>query len=1368
MKNEYYTYINTSDKPKHLTIEYEIDGRREVLNTTLQPKNVEADLVSKVRIMSGRGKSANIKITSIKSTETVVDSAGRMQAKTTSIGPHAPLTKDEILKKSVLMDIETTGLKGGDIIHQVAVYDPTEKKGYLYRPTPELLVQDKAGAGSAGEEALSRRLGRRLHGKGYDVGTHKEGKLASTLIEMIKGQEDVSGLGKAVVDVAKDFDSKKITVHQMAERLLPEVKKADKSLISGIEDYLIKTDTWQALLLADEEALKKAKLGTDESGELTAETRQKRKIFERISSGNATESELLDLVREASKKNPQEVSKMFSGGLHFETTKSMQELMTNDLAQVIKGKVTWIANAGFEAKEFGAQIDRLADISLDALNTHRAASNSSMGPVDRDEFFKGFQYGRYEKELEEINILRNKAGKKNLLTKNPFFGVLEGVSATSGDPFYSTDLQYNIAKAKALKSGDYSEMYEAMLKHTKAGDVRDILDMVKAQQSQLINEGIIDAKGPTSLSMEVQGRLYGFTEQLRLAEEAGKKISLNDAMEAMKEAESHMALGDTSITETRALKESLDQLEAMRIVKQGGAEAEELLRKAARGEGAYFRSMVYGSLANSYNQPALLKGGEVSPGLDEIQFRQRIGKSMVEIAEREALTVREPKTGFRVVEQAKKSGDLTVVKKIPVAPKSRQVLVKNLDDVFKHLEGLDTYKHVDKEKVLAEARSTYKDFFKDGELIESKRSELRKIAMKEAESAPKVIETFTKRIDSGHFNDQFLNNIKRFIGSTTVERTQIKPTAQQLKSPTSTRSIIPEKKPPILDTVKPAPTPPPKPVAPAPAKSAAESVERMVEKREAPSRLTKGIRSIAKSHLGKYGIIAGALGVLSTRTSHEETGGELLAPSYEDFLDAQAQFYGSKESYISSMKAKYGRMEGMDESGLSAIMRKALTDFGSPYQGPTYTQGVLEDHNLRRERHKYIQQQFGVRHFSEQGDIGFFFKRFLSTAFRRDAGISKESKKIIFSGAKPIDQERYGTGVRGKNLVEYEFSKQQFEFDVEDADTISIRRKGNINSPLSSFMGTGKQDAMSIRLAGIDSPEIAHQDRRAQPFAEKAKAIAADLISRAKDIRLVTRQDDTTYGRQVGMIYVDGKNLNLELVKRGAAAYLPYKSKGKPPIYNQKAFEDAQEYAQESKRGMWSTGYFQAYKEIVKATGETTTFNALANIKKVSTNANLMSVYSLMNQAKQAGGLTDQIMADIASTSERFKSAQRKNERSIFRADSKYSSAHELDLQAFGYNTNSINSSLDEIKRDLAGMIRTRGSKNNDYKLNTRSLRENNYHMVKDTLAARKVHEEAKIKQQRFNQMAEMKKYQRQIMMESLQHAANKNMFNSPIQHHRM
>ena len=1332
IKNKYYSYINTTNQVQLLIIKVELpDGSLVEQHKVMSPKQVAADLAQEFKQIYGAGA----KIVNIEASERKVGADGKIKTTFKSIGPsEIKLSKDDILKKSILMDIETTGLKGGDVVHQIAVYDPSEKKGYMFRPTPELITQDKTG----GEEALSRRGAKRLVAKKQDVKSHREGKFISTLVDMLKIGEDPENFSDQLKLIRDRFVKGEISVFQLAEEVKPLVQ-TDKQLVSSIQDYLVDTDRFQALLLADEEKLIDAKLGVDETGKLTPETITKRKIFEGISSGKVTPGDLINYIHETTGKSKAELIEKFEGGLIFKETESIESLMKGDLSNVIKGKVTWIANASFEAKQMGAQIDAGAERSFEALNANRLSKG--MPELSRKRFFEGFQYGRYASEISALNVEEG----TDFLTKNPFYGVIEGVSSTSGDPFYTTNREYNRQRALAIKRGDFSGMYKTLLEHTQAGDVRDILDMVKAHQSQLINDGIIDQKAPTSLSMEVQGRLYGFTEQMRLAEEADEIVSMDNVIKAMGEAESHMALGDVSITEERVLKESLDQLEAKRLVDLGGREGQELLKQAEAGKGAYFRYMTYGHLSNYYNQEARLADGTISKGLDEIGFRQRIGKSMLELSQRGALSVREPKPGFRIVEQAKKVGDVTAKEKIPVAPQSKMRRIVNFDEVFKHLEGLDTYKNVDKAKVIEEAKITYGEFFDaEGRLVRG--ADMGRLALRESEGAPEVIKMFKERLGGGQFNEDFLRNIQRFIGAKTSAQKELMVPTKALGG-VSKSSIIPD----------------------APVSSAAESVRETARKQN-QGILQKSIREIAKTHLGKYALIAGGLGVLSTETSYEDKeSGQLIAPDYEKFLEAQSQFYGGdQESYIKSIKAKYGRMEGMQESGILSLMRKAFTDFGSPYQGPAYTQGVLEDHKLRRERHKYIQQQFGQRHFSEKGDIGFFFKRFLSTAFRRQMGTSKESRNIIFSGAERIGPDAYGGSLRGKNLIEYKFNKERFDLDVQDADTISIRRKGNIDSPLSSFMGTGRQDSMSIRLAGIDAPETAHQDRSAQPYAERAKAIATDLINKAKDVRLVTRPDDTTYGRQVGMIYVDGKNLNLELIRRGAAAYLPYKSKGKPPIYNQKAFEDAQEYAQDSKRGMWRTGYFQAYKEIVKATGETTTFNTLADVHKVSKNANLMSIYSLMNQAQSAGGITSQIMADIKQTSERFKAIQNKKNTSIFKPDSKYSSSHELDLQSFGYSTNSILSSMDEIKSDLSKMVRTRGSKTNDYKLKSRSLRENNYHLVKDTLSAKRVHEHSSEQRYEADQMAKMQKYKRQVMMESLQVAANHNIFNSPIGHHRM
>ena len=140
-------------------------------------------------------------------------------------------------------------------------------------------------------------------------------------------------------------------------------------------------------------------------------------------------------------------------------------------------------------------------------------------------------------------------------------GVVSGISSSSGKPFYVTGKEFSTARAEAFKSGNFSKLYEVFKRTTGAGDVRDILDLVRMQQSMLIEEGIISSSDkPSSLSIEVQARIFGVTERLRMGE------GVDEAMNAMFQKELHVGIGDVRLSEYPVLRESLDQLEALEIV----------------------------------------------------------------------------------------------------------------------------------------------------------------------------------------------------------------------------------------------------------------------------------------------------------------------------------------------------------------------------------------------------------------------------------------------------------------------------------------------------------------------------------------------------------------------------------------------------------------------------------------------------------------------------------------------------------------------------------------------------------------------------------------------------------------------------------
>ena len=177
MRNKTYTYINTTDKPQMIAVEAIIDGVRKTEHFPLYPKQVEGDILQRIKFLTGVINKKKIKIVSVTATEHEMTASGETKVNIKTIGPKVSLSREEIIKKSIILDIETTGLRGGDLIHQVATYEPGAKKAHLWAPRSEMLVHDKAG----GEEALSGRLHLPLVGKRYDVSTPKEGKLAETL-----------------------------------------------------------------------------------------------------------------------------------------------------------------------------------------------------------------------------------------------------------------------------------------------------------------------------------------------------------------------------------------------------------------------------------------------------------------------------------------------------------------------------------------------------------------------------------------------------------------------------------------------------------------------------------------------------------------------------------------------------------------------------------------------------------------------------------------------------------------------------------------------------------------------------------------------------------------------------------------------------------------------------------------------------------------------------------------------------------------------------------------------------------------------------------------------------------------------------------
>lgn len=131
---------------------------------------------------------------------------------------------------------------------------------------------------------------------------------------------------------------------------------------------------------------------------------------------------------------------------------------------------------------------------------------------------------------------------------------------------------------------------------------------------------------------------------------------------------------------------------------------------------------------------------------------------------------------------------------------------------------------------------------------------------------------------------------------------------------------------------------------------------------------------------------------------------------------------------------------------------------------------------------------------------------------------------------------------------------------VMDGDTVMVLRGGQ---------------KLKIRLANIDAPEVAHAgmgeqspgSQQGQSFGMQSRASLEQMVGR-KQVRVESLAQDQ-YGRTVGLLSVDGLNVNAEQLRRGMAwEYSHY--------HADKQYVALQSEAQQARRGLWSESDAQA------------------------------------------------------------------------------------------------------------------------------------------------------------------------------------------------
>ena len=305
MKTEHFTYINTGDKPVGIIYDYvDENGNKHHQQDILGPKNIATDSTAKTNLKitlgSERFKLLDVRIVipGDRNTATVQKSIMK---------PDALGSIKEILKNSVIADIETLGMGGGSTMTQLGVYDVGTGRGTMIVPSPQLIE-----APPEADLRFRSRLGTRVDLSQYKDITFKDIKYAETL----KARDELA-----------DFDT-----------AFKQYKAMDSTKIKELEKYFFETDEFQARYFIDEDALLKGyqdkyKVNADKAKTYLDDIRPIRAFISALDSG-MTETDI-DRLLTSTRGMTSTISNLFTD-FSLITGRSMQDMLTKELPDLTK------------------------------------------------------------------------------------------------------------------------------------------------------------------------------------------------------------------------------------------------------------------------------------------------------------------------------------------------------------------------------------------------------------------------------------------------------------------------------------------------------------------------------------------------------------------------------------------------------------------------------------------------------------------------------------------------------------------------------------------------------------------------------------------------------------------------------------------------------------------------------------------------------------------------------------------------------------------------------------------------------------------------------------------------------------------------
>lgn len=118
------------------------------------------------------------------------------------------------------------------------------------------------------------------------------------------------------------------------------------------------------------------------------------------------------------------------------------------------------------------------------------------------------------------------------------------------------------------------------------------------------------------------------------------------------------------------------------------------------------------------------------------------------------------------------------------------------------------------------------------------------------------------------------------------------------------------------------------------------------------------------------------------------------------------------------------------------------------------------------------------------------------------------------------------------------------------------------------------RDGRTVRLLGINTPELAHDGRPAEPLAVEARRALVTLLKQADSVGLrYGPQSLDRYHRTLAHLIIDGRiNVQQILLRRGLALAITVP----PDLWQLDCYRQAEVYARDRRLGVWSLDYYRA------------------------------------------------------------------------------------------------------------------------------------------------------------------------------------------------